>query len=221
MSDPSSPTALVTAAVNPPGLPDAFSIPAMGALARDLAIQMYERPAILRKHNLTEAQCAALEKHPYFVKMLEHAVNEWNSPRTVTERLALEAAHGLETALPDVIARMSVKNEPLTSVVAAGQLLTKISGAGEQKQQAAPGEKFTIVIDLGGDKQVFEKTRPAVIEGYAVQSFAEGASTLLDLRTEPETPRSPAPIQPDPEGAGDASAGDASAVEFNPITETE
>lgn len=212
MSDPQIP---VTATVN---LPDDFSIPAAGALARDLAVQMYERPAILRKHKLTEEQCAALEKHPYFIKMLEHAVNEWNSPRTVTERLALEAAHGLEQALPDVIARMSAKLEPLTGVVAAGQLLTKISGAGEQKQQVAPGEKFTIVIDLGGDKQIFEKTRPALIEVQAIQPFAEGAGTIFEIRPEPETPRSPAPIQANAERAGDGSAWE---FEISPEPKTE
>jgi len=194
---------LVTVAVSPPALPENFSIPQAAALARDLSISMYDREVILRKHRVTDAQCKVLENNPYFIKLLEQAAAEWNSPRSIQQRLALEAAVALEGVLPDVVARMSAKTEPLSGVVEAGKLLTKVAGIGEKSAPGPAGEKFTITIDLsggGGEKQTFEKTLPPVIEAFPVQPFAEGAAALLDLYTEPEKPGTSDPISKDPEG---------------------
>lgn len=198
MSDDTTP--VVTAAVTPVPLPENFSVPQMMSLARDLVLQMYDRPVILKKHNVTEAQCAYLEANDYFKKIMHELGVEWNSPRTSTERLAVQTAVGLETVLPDAIARISIKNEPLAGVAQMVKVLADIAGANAAaKQKQAPGEKFTININLGGDKETYEKTRPPVITldaapgpdagtdaHMAVQSLAQGAAALLSIQTEPE-----------------------------------
>jgi hypothetical protein len=124
---------------------------------------------------------------------------EWNLPRTANERLATQTAVGLETVLPDVIARMKIKNEPLAGIAQLTKVLADICGATNKvAPQAGPTEKFKIVIDLGGDKQDFDVKRPVVtIEAGAetggsteapseVSSLREGLSNLLTLQTEPE-----------------------------------
>jgi hypothetical protein len=161
---------------------------------------MYERPVILKKHGVTEAQVKTLETHSYFQKLLDQTAREWNSPRSINERLALESAVALEGAIPDIAARMGVKNEPLTGVVEAGKLLAKIAGAGEQRQQQAPGEKFTITINLGGETQVYEKTRPALDLTAEIQSVSERSSLLPTIQPFPAGPSPEPTIQPFPAG---------------------
>jgi hypothetical protein len=72
----------------------------------------------------------------------------------------MQAAIGLEDAMPTMAARMLKQNEPVANVVELAKIFTKIAGVGEDKSQSAPTEKFHITIDLGGDIQRFEKSRP-------------------------------------------------------------
>jgi hypothetical protein len=192
MSD--APAAPVTVAVTNAPLPDGFSVPQVVALARDLAMDMYERPALLKKHNVTDAQFATLEQIPYFQNVVKQMAEEWNAPKSAQQRLAIGAAVGLEEVLPDVIARAKVKNEPLQGVAQLVKVLADIAGANQSAgRQAAPArEQFKITINLGADQEVYNKTKPIItIEQPAsdpveVQSQPEGLGSLLSLSPEPE-----------------------------------
>ena len=195
MSDDQTP---VTAAVTPPPpLPDDFAVHRAIELARDLVMNLYDRDFILKKHGISDEICKRLEANGYFQQLLKELAMEWNTPKSAQDRLALHTAIGLETVLPDAIARISTKTEPLAGVAQMVKVLADISGANQaarQKIDRAPGEKFNIVINLGaaqgGEKQVFEKVVNTIEVARASDDpeppEAIRYGGLLALQTEPE-----------------------------------
>lgn len=195
MSDDDTPLPVTVAVTTPAPLPDGFSIPAVVALASDLAMGMLEEAAILRKHGITPAQYATLQQVPYFTKVVDQMAREWHAPTNSQQRLATQTSLGLERVLPDVIARVTAKNEELTGIAQIIKILADIAGAsGNARAVAPPGEKFKITINLGADTEIYNKTKPIVtVEAAApssdpapVQPLSEGLSALLAIQTEPE-----------------------------------
>ena len=193
MSDDPKVPAVVTATVTAGPLPGRFAPPAAAVLARDLAIGMYDEPVILKKAGLTPEQYQTLKQNPWFQKLVEQMALEWNSPKNVNQRLAIQTAVGLETVLPDVIARAKVKNEPLQGVAQLVKVLADIAGAGGANKQPEPAtEKFKITINLGADQEVYEKSRPVAVtvEQTAIDDTLPDINgsirSLLSLQTEPE-----------------------------------
>lgn len=188
----------VTATVTTPApLPEGFSMPGVVSLARDLAMDLYEEPVLLKKHGITTSQYATLKAIPYFQSIVKRLAEEWNAPKSAQERLAIGAAVGLEEVLPDVIARAKVKNEPLQGVAQLVKVLADIAGANQAagRQTTAPREQFKIVINLGADQEVFSKSRPTVTleanpepeaMGLGVPPQPQGFGSLLTLSPEPE-----------------------------------
>ena len=158
MSELPSPPLPFTAAVNPPA--DPYTIQSIAALVRDLAVNMYDLDYILKKHKLTQDEYDCLCANEFFKRAMEVAAIEWNSAMSTHKRLAMQAAIGLEDALPMMAARMLKQNEPVQNLVELAKVFTKIAGVGEEKTTAAPTEKFHITIDLGGDVIRLEKNRP-------------------------------------------------------------
>jgi hypothetical protein len=179
----------VTAAVTPVALPDGFDVPGAVALARDLAMNLYDRDFILKKHALSEEQCKTLEANEYFRSLLDTMCKEWNAPRTAQERLALHTSVGLETVLPAAIARVSSNTEPLAGVAQMVKVLAEISGAnaaGRGNKPATPQEKFNITINLGaatagGGKERYEKVVPAIEVSRADDPLTADGGDLLGL----------------------------------------
>ena len=188
----------VTAAVTPQvALPDGFDVPGAVALARDLAMNLYDRDFILKKHELTDDQVKMLEANEYFKSLVETMSKEWNSPRSAQERLAIHTAVGLETVLPAAIARISNTTEPLAGVAQMVKVLAEIGGAtNRQNKPAPPSEKFTININLGaatagGGKEAYVKSVPTIDVSRAgddPQSPGDGGLLGLPaIQVEPQT----------------------------------
>lgn len=194
MSDDPKTPALVTVAVTPAPLPESFDTPAAAMLARDLAIGMYDEAVILKKAGITREQYETLRTNEWFQKLVEQMAIEWNSPKNAQQRLATLSAVGLETVLPDVIARAKVKNEPLQGVAQLVKVLADMAGANSQnRQNNAPAEKFSITINLGEDKEVYTKTKPVVVIeqapgplGDPVEEVRSEIQSLLAIQTKPE-----------------------------------
>lgn len=183
MSDPSTPLFPVTAAVNPVASP--YTIQSIAALVRDLAVNMYDTDYILKKHNLTQDEYEGLCANEFFKRAMEVAAAEWNSAMSTNKRLAMQAAIGLEDAMPTMAARMMKSNEPIQNIIEIAKIFTKIAGVGEEKTLAAPTEKFHITIDLGSDVVHFEKNRPST-EPVEIQSQPQGPGHNLALRALPK-----------------------------------
>jgi hypothetical protein len=114
-----------------------------------------ELPLILADFKLALDQYDLIAAHPFYAAALDEARREWNSAMSTSDRIKVEAAATLEQALPFLGAKMIKKDESLDAQVKAGQLLAKLAGVGEGNGNAgAPGDKFTINIDLGGDRKI-------------------------------------------------------------------
>lgn len=131
----------------------------LARLAQEVVLDMRELADILKTFNLTPDQYARIRTLPFFAGALASAQIEWDSAKNVYERLKLEAAIGLEDALPKIQARMTKNDEALPGVVEAAKLFAKMAGVGEKDHApSAPGEKFTISINLGdGHDLKFER----------------------------------------------------------------
>jgi hypothetical protein len=146
-----------------PDLPPDWDVRHIAAFVRDIAVNLYPEGKILAKHGITPEQYATIKDNPFFKKAMEQALIEWNSPQSTQKRLAMEAAIALEEAMPVIAARMHKSTESLRDIVEVSKLFAKMAGVGETSATNAPTEKFSVVINLGGDKQVFEKSHQLTV----------------------------------------------------------
>lgn len=154
----------------------------LARLARDMAMDIKERHAVLKSFNLTDAQYDYFETYNDFYKQAYHAACiEWHAPLSTQERIKVEAAAILEDSLVDLGARMRNKAEGLPGVVEAAKLFAKVAGVGEREAgQGAPGERFTINIDLGGDQKITVASSPppaVAAAGPAPRALSDDSET--------------------------------------------
>ena len=187
MSDNPLPTP-VTVAVTPEPLPQDFGTPQAAMLAYDVAIAMYDEATLIKKHKLTLGQYETLRRWPWFQKLVAKFADDWNAPKNAQQRLASEAIVGLESVLPDLIARMKVQNEPLAGVAQVAKIVADIAGVGGTNKAPAPtSEKFSITINLGADQEIYEKSKPVIdVTVDPVEAVRGGIQSLLEIQTEPE-----------------------------------
>lgn len=123
----------------------------LARLANEVAMDIREIPDILIDYGLSHAQYVEIERIPFYRNTLEQSRLEWNSAKSVHERLKLQSAIMLEEAFPTLGARMRNANEPLPAAIETAKLLAKITGLGEAARSVGGSEKFTITINLGAD----------------------------------------------------------------------
>ena len=144
-------------------------------LAREVALDIHPIEKILVEYNITEAEFETVQKNPYYKRVFDKMVEEWQSPLSTPERIRLISAAFLEEALPVLGARMQLGHEDLKKVVETGALLGRFAGVGERKEDKGSGEKFTITINLGADEKLrFEKDiTPSPQETIQVEEQSE------------------------------------------------
>jgi hypothetical protein len=175
----------ITVAVTPAisSLPDFLAIPQLSKLAVDLARGLYSPERILLEYEITQEQLDALNANDFFKQMLLIASQEWHSLKSTNQRLALEAAVAVERMIPVISARVQNPNEPLPGAVQGFTAISKVAGLGEAKEKtAAPGEKFTIQINLGDTSETFTKSRQTI--EIQPQPERDGEAPALQLITD-------------------------------------
>jgi len=170
----------VTAAVNPN-----LSELQLVKLARELVMHIQDPAKVIASFNLTQAQ---FDQHVltnrFYKRAYETLLIEWEAAESTNKRIAFKSAYTLEDGLPTLGARMIDGKENLTAAVETAKLLAKLSGAGEEKRDTTPGEKFTIQINIGQKELKYEETVGQIPE---IQLVAEGTSTHPALPTQRKT----------------------------------
>lgn len=123
-------------------------------LAREIAMDIHPLDHILKTHDVTEIRWAEIQNSPHFVRLLQSAVEEWNSALNTAERVKLKALSCLEESLPEFYARMHDPREALPAKVRAFEVFGNIAGLSKNGQVAGGGERFNVTINLGADKQL-------------------------------------------------------------------
>lgn len=158
----------VTAAVTfpvpaPTALPELpLSDTLIALLAREVAMDINEIVTIIAHFGLTPEQFEAVQKNPFYIKVLEQERVAWSSATNTEQRLRLKAQTLLEEALPELGARMMKRTEALPAVAETGKLMARIAGIGEKAPTADRGEKFSINIQIG-DTSVTKDVTPKVL----------------------------------------------------------
>lgn len=146
--------------VNQPALVDSpeLSNYDLAKLAREIAMNIKPLDAVLSLYKITPEQYEKIKVHEFFARALDQFIIEWNSAKSVHDRIRIESAIILEDAMPGLAGRMAKESESLASVVETGKLLANLSGIGKEKERGNPGDKFSITINLGEDTKLkFEK----------------------------------------------------------------
>lgn len=136
----------------------------MAAIALEIAMDINELPIILKNNGVSPEQFIAIERSPFFIRILDSYTQAWKAAANTPERLKIKGAILLEQVYPTLFKRMTDKTEPLNHVVQTAQFIAKTSGLGEPRDSGGgQGERFSITINLGGDtKLTFDKAHLAL-----------------------------------------------------------
>jgi hypothetical protein len=136
----------------------------IAALAREKAMDVRTEEVVLRSAGITKGQFETFViVNPLYKRAYETFVMEWESALSTNKRIAIEAAAALEDSLPYLGLRMIDDKEQLNQVVEAAKLFAKLAGAGEVKEGAPTGERFSISIVLSDKDRVEASISPRVV----------------------------------------------------------
>ena len=172
----------VQAAKSLVGLPDDLTPVQLAQLAREIAQDLGNLPALIKKYGLTQAQYDFLFAYNDFFKhTLQNQITTWQGVEKTEDRLRLQALAALEEQMPAIASRMGKQSEKLEAVVEAAKFFANLGRVDTQAgRPVASGERFTINIDLGADARLTigaqsnQETRARTIEAGEVRSDIEG-----------------------------------------------
>ena len=173
----------------------------IAVVAREMAMNIRPVETILASAGISQAQFEMfILPSAFYKRAYETFVLEWESALSTNKRIALGAAAILEDSLPKLNARMINDINPLSSVTETAKLFAKLAGAGETKE-AVQGERFTITINMGGEKVHIEET----IGGFQIPKIIEEESSAAPLPAISERDSHAIEVQPLPSGTSDQS----------------
>jgi len=120
------------------------------ALAREIAMDIFDINQILELHRLDEAEWQRIQANTKFQQILGDMVREWNATATTRERVKTKAATGLESTLEVYIRAITDDNIPLAQRVEAGKFLARLGELdGNRDVMGGAGGGVTININTG------------------------------------------------------------------------
>jgi hypothetical protein len=135
-------------------------------------------PDILEPYCISELQFARIKEMPFFKRVYEDFLVEWNRVTSTPERIRLISAVMLEEGLPRMGSQMVDKEVSPAVAIETGKFFAKIAGVGETKTEGPPGEKFVINISLGEETklQFTKDVTPATPQSVCPPETLEGLS---------------------------------------------
>jgi hypothetical protein len=131
-------------------------------LAREIAMDIRPVEDILETHQITPEKWANIKENPHFQAILRGAIEDWQAAGNTAERVKIKSLAFVEEALPEFYARAHDPKEPLNAKIEVLKTVSKFAGVGgNQFDASAPGERFSVTINLGADHSLkIEKTLP-------------------------------------------------------------
>jgi len=148
-------------------MPETATAVDLAGLARDIAIEYLGLPAILRAHEIDDAQWEEISRNPEFQQMAAEMRRSWQSASNARERVKMKAGTAVEAMLPVVLEDIVQPTTPLIQKIEALKLLAKLGELGETRNEAGErGERFSVVINLGAGAP------PVTIDGKLIEGKA-------------------------------------------------
>lgn len=130
----------------------------MQKVAREIAMDIREIDEILKVHEVTPEQWQEIQNSTIFQSYLRSSMEEWNSSLNTKERVTLKSLAFIEESLPEFFARAHDSDENLPAKVEVLKTIARFAGVGGPVDVGGVGERLSVTINLGADKQVkFEK----------------------------------------------------------------
>lgn len=137
-------------------------------LAREIAMDIHPVTDILARHDISVEEFNRIRQLPHFNQLLRDAVETWQSALNTNERVKTKAAAMMEEWLPELNTRIHDRSESLLAKIKAGELAARLAGMGlrDAHIEGDTGSKFSVVINLGADKQIAinKEIAPRIIE---------------------------------------------------------
>ena len=136
----------------------------LAALAREIAMDIFDLPQILELHRLSDEEWGSIQSHHKFKEMLRQMTMEWNSASNTAERVKVKAATGLESVLENYIRDINDATIPLGQRVEAGKFLARLGELGPDTINGAGGSAFSITLNIGATQSRVDVERRPVLE---------------------------------------------------------
>ncbi|MCA6318119.1 hypothetical protein [Phenylobacterium sp.] len=136
-------------------------------LAREIAMDLHPIEHVLKLHGVSDEQWDSIASNPQFQRLLLTEKQDWESAKNTADRVRLKALAMVEEALPEMHARLHDPREGLNHKVELLKAVARFAGVGvTDAGNAGPGERFSVVINLGEDKKVTiaKEVSPPMIE---------------------------------------------------------
>lgn len=142
----------------------------LAALAREIAMDIFEMKDILLVHKLDDEQWEEISRNVKFQQMVTQMAAEWNSALNTRERIRIKAATGLESVLENYIREIRDEKIPLGQRVEAGKFLARIGEIDtSQIIGGAGGGGFSITMNIGSSHKTIDAVpNPVAIEDATV-----------------------------------------------------
>jgi hypothetical protein len=145
------------------------------ALAREIAMDIFELKDILYVHKLTDTEWQKIQANPKFQEMVASMTAEWNSAANTKERIRIKSSTGLEAVLETYINDIRDTTIPLGQRVEAGKFLAKIGEIDTANiiGGAAGGSGFSVTLNIGTSQVQVRNAHPRVIEHDDVEDVED------------------------------------------------
>jgi len=125
-----------------------------GQLAMDLVAKLKPPEEVLAKYGLTVEELDALAKTPQFRLRLKEAQVAWNSDDHAPERIKQKATTLVEDSLITIYQMIHDDLTTASTKLESFRTLAKMAGVVGDVKGEGSGARFSVSIDLGGDKSV-------------------------------------------------------------------
>lgn len=141
-------------------------------LAIEIARDLFPLHTILENHAIPLSRWDEIQHNRAFKQYLATAVEEWNGAMSTHERVRVKSAVMIEQWLEEAHARLHDKSENLNAKTELAKLVSRLAGMGSEKAMVQDvGEKFSVTINLGSDKQlkIEKQVTPRVLDGEVIE----------------------------------------------------
>lgn len=150
---------------------DMLSEAKLRALAREIALNLFELDVVLERLGFTSVQWMAISARKEFRRMVSEARDEWGSSMSTPGRVKMKSLALLEEkALPGCYKMLEDPHVSPAAKTDIVKTLAKMAGIGEREGVVAnEGGKLIVEINMGADSKLRYEKEPPMIDGEATE----------------------------------------------------
>lgn len=142
------------------------------SVAREIAMDIFELPTILKNHGVTDDEWAVMEMSRGFQAMVTEQLAIWNSSLNARERIEARTLSLVEGSLQELYRSIHDPEFSHSAKVELFKTLSRNVGIGvKDAPQGGSGERVSITINMGEDRKV--EVKDVTPEGNLIEGEVE------------------------------------------------